>query len=132
MIYYKDNAFVESQSPHSLGLRNNMTIPNPGFDQNQLMINEKKFWGAGLQGLSFDGTGLFGTGLFSGDISTWGIGELIALGVGYYILYSLFYTTKSGAKAVHGATIGKVSEARSQAKMKALKRRKLEQELQEL
>jgi len=72
MIYNKDNRFRETDSPHSLGLENAMTIPSPGFDSNPLMINQKSFWGRGISGLSFDGTGLFGTGLFSGDISTYG------------------------------------------------------------
>ncbi len=51
MISYVDNRFGVSTSPHSLGLRNNMTIPNPGWDQNPLLITEKSFWGRGMQGL---------------------------------------------------------------------------------
>lgn len=94
MIYPKDNRFVESKSPHSLALSHAMTVPSPGFDSNPLMINQKEFWGAGMSGLSFDGTGLFGTGLFSGDISTWGIPEMVAGLVGVYALYSMMYQGK--------------------------------------
>jgi hypothetical protein len=98
MLYSKDNRFIESSSPHSLGLKNNLTIPNPGWDQNPLLINEKKYWGAtdnaGLSGLTFDGTGLFGTGLFSGDVSTWGVPEIIASGFGAYAVYSMFFQAK--------------------------------------
>lgn len=94
MIVPADNRFGESQSPHSLGLRNNMTIPNPGFDGNPLLINEKKFWGAGMQGLSFDGSGLLGTGLFSGDWTTWGWAELIAGAIGAYAIYAMVHQTK--------------------------------------
>lgn len=94
MIYPKDNNFVETSSPHSLGLKNALTIPNPGWDQNPLLINEKKFWGAGMSGLSFDGSGLFGTGLFSGDVSTWGFGEIIAGMFGIYAIYSMFHQGK--------------------------------------
>jgi hypothetical protein len=97
-----DNRFLESSSPHSLGLKNNMTIPNPGFDSNPLLINQKRFWGAGMQGcgncgmggLSFDGTGFLGTGLFSGDISTWGIAEGLASMIGVYAVYSMFHQAK--------------------------------------
>jgi hypothetical protein len=66
MLYSKDNRFIESSSPHSLGLQNNMTIPNPGWDQNPLLINEKKYWGAtnnaGLSGLSMSNAGLYWNG----------------------------------------------------------------------
>jgi hypothetical protein len=95
MIYSKNNKFVESGSPHSLGLQNALTVPNPGFDTNNLMVNEKRFWGAGLQGLTMDGTGLFGTGLFSGglDLTTYGPGEWACVVLGGYMLYSMFHTT---------------------------------------
>ena len=102
-----DNQFVESSSPHSLGLKNNMTVPSPGFDSNALMINEKKYWGAsqsnGLRGLSFDGTGLFGTGLFSGDISTWGIAEIVAGVVGAYAIYAMFFQAKQTKYRLEGS-----------------------------
>lgn len=94
MIYNKDNKFGESTSPHSLGLRNNMTIPNPGWDQNTHMIYEKRFWGAGMSGLSFDGTGLLGTGLFSGDYTTWGVGEILFGAIGAYAVYAMFFQAK--------------------------------------
>lgn len=51
MIYFKDNRFGESLSPHSLGLRNNMTIPSPGLDENPLLKLQKEYWGAGMYGL---------------------------------------------------------------------------------
>ena len=94
MIYNKDNNFTESTIPHSLALQNAMTIPNPGFDNNELMINQKRFWGGGLQGLSFDGTGLLGTGLFSGDITTWGTAELVCGLIGVYAIYAMFFQAK--------------------------------------
>jgi hypothetical protein len=86
--------FHESNSPHSLGLQQAMTIPSPGFDQNPLMINQKKYWGGGLRGLSFDGTGFLGTGLFAGDVTTWGWGELLFGAIGIYAIYSMFYQAK--------------------------------------
>jgi len=48
-------------------------------------------------GLTMDGTGLFGTGLFSGglDFSNWTVWEYATLGVGAYVLFSLFHTTKA-------------------------------------
>lgn len=92
MLYSKDNRFAESASPHSLGLRNGMTIPSPGFDQNPLMLNEKRYWGAtsqGFGGLSFDGTGLLGTGLFAGDMTTWNMEWVVLIGLGYLIYTKL-------------------------------------------
>lgn len=86
--------FHESTSPHSLGLQQAMTISTPGFDKNPLMINQKKYWGGGLRGLSFDGTGLLGTGLFSGDFTTWGWSELLFGAIGVYAVYSMFYQAK--------------------------------------
>lgn len=104
LVYGVDNQFVESSSPHSLGLKNNMTIPNPGWDSNALMINEKKYWGAtGLRGLSFDGTGLLGTGLFSGDISTWGVSEIIFGVLGAYAVYAMFFQAKQTKYRLEGS-----------------------------
>lgn len=56
----------------------------------------------GLSGLSMDGTGLMGTGLFAGgtDLSTWGAGEYVTVGIGAYALYSLFSTGKRHAGTV--------------------------------
>ena len=53
--------------------------------------------GCGMGALTMDGTGLFGSGLFSSafDISTWGIGEYMALAFGAYMLYSVVGTTKA-------------------------------------
>jgi len=115
MLTYADNNFRESTSPHSLGLANNMTIPNPGWDSNSLMINEKKFWGAGLQGgcpgmgcmgmrgLTFDGTGLLGTGVFSGDISTWGVTEIVFGAIGLYAVYAMFFQAKQTKYRLEGS-----------------------------
>lgn len=124
MIYTKDNLFVESQSPHSLGLQNAMTIPNPGWDQNTNLINEKKYWGAnnstGLRGLSFDGTGLFGTGLFSGDMSTWGIAELVVGAIGAYAVYAMFFQAKQTKYRLEAGArrrrVGRASKLRARAK----------------
>jgi hypothetical protein len=96
-----NNAFVESQSPHSMGLQNALTIPNPGFDQNPLMANDKLWAGqndgfsrGGLRGLTFDGTGLLGTGLFASmDPTTWGAEWFVVL-FGVWMLFSTFHTTK--------------------------------------
>ena len=89
-----NNAFVESQSPHSMGLQNALTIPNPGFDQNPLMANDKLwagqndgFSGGGLRGFTCDGSGLFGTGLFSSNVAEWGWPEWLIVG---YLLYLAF------------------------------------------
>lgn len=130
MLYPKDNLFLETSSPHSLGLKNNMTIATPGFDSNPLMINQKKDWGAGnnntvkagLQGLTFDGTGLLGTGLFSGDITTWGMPEILAGAVGAYALYSMVHQTKqTGYRLEQGARKRRVSKAsRLRQKAKSL------------
>jgi hypothetical protein len=97
-----DNLFTISVSPHSIGLQNNMTVPNPGWDQNKLIKTTKNNLAAGLQGcgncgmggLSFDGTGFLGTGLFSGDVTTWGVAEAIAGMIGMYAVYSMFYQAK--------------------------------------
>lgn len=101
MIYYKNNVFAESSSPHSLGLQNNLTIPNAGLDTMANLANDKLWSGpspqtslSGFGGLTFDGTGLLGTGLFSGDISTWGVAELVAGLIGVYAVYSMFHQTK--------------------------------------
>ena|ERR1700690_1485983 len=86
--------FTESQSPHSIGLQQALTTPSPGFDQNPFVISQKRLMSRGLQGLSFDGTGLFGTGLFSGDWTTWGVAELICTAIGVYAIYSMVHQTK--------------------------------------
>ena len=56
----------------------------------------------GMSGLTMDGTGLLGTGLFSGgmDLSTWGAGEAITVGLGLYVLYAVFATGRSHAARV--------------------------------
>jgi len=94
MIVPADNRFGISPITHSLGLRNNMTIPNPGFDSNPLLMEEKRWWGRGLQGINFDGSGLFGTGLFSGDWTTWGWEEALFGAIGVYAVYSMIFQAK--------------------------------------
>ena len=95
MIVNFDNRFGESKSPHSMGLRNSMTIANPGLDS-MANVGRDKLWSgtAGMGGLTFDGTGFLGTGLFSGDMSTWGWGELIFGVIGVYAVYSMFFQAK--------------------------------------
>jgi hypothetical protein len=100
-----NNTFVISSSPHSLGLQNNITVPSTWGDSNPLIALEKAALASGVQGagitkpfgmgtLAFDGTGLFGTGLFSGDVTTWGMPELVAGLFGMYALYSSFHQAK--------------------------------------
>ncbi len=122
MLAPANNLFIESASPHSLGLKNNMTIPSPGFDQNPLMIEQKRFWGAGLRGLTFDGTGFLGTGLFSGDITTWGVSEMVFGLVGMYAFYSMFFQAKQTKYRLEmGASRRRKSKAASlRAKAKRL------------
>lgn len=103
MIAIAPSNFDISTSPHSISLQDNITIPTPWADSNYFIKTEKRFLAngmqglkgiAGLQGLTFDGTGLLGTGLFSGDFSTWGISELLAGVVGIYAAYSMFHQGK--------------------------------------
>ena len=89
MLYLKDNRFGISSSPHSMGLRNNLTIPNPGWDTNPLLISEKDTWSRGFSGL-LDGTGILGTGLFAGDSSQWGGGEWATIALaGWWLIKHL-------------------------------------------
>lgn len=125
MIANVDNRFGVSTSPHSLGLRNNMTIPNPGWDSNSLLITEKSFWGRGMQGisgLSFDGSGFLGTGLFAGDYTTWGVGEIIFGVIGAYAVYTMFFHARgTKQRLVEGAGRRRKSRASSlRAKAKRL------------
>ena len=95
MIYSKDNNFRESTITHSLSLQNAMQVPAPIWDENILMRQAKSGVGrGGMSGLSFDGTGFLGTGLFSGDMSTWGIGEIVFGVVGIYAIYAMFFQVK--------------------------------------
>jgi hypothetical protein len=82
MLYSKDNRFGISTSPHSMGLRNNLTIPGPGWDTNPLILGEKATWSKGFSGLTMDGTGILGTGLFGGDSSSWSGAEWLSIAVG--------------------------------------------------
>ena len=123
MIYNKDNRFGESTLAHSLALRNDITTPAPGYDTNPLMMLQKKNWGAGmygLGGLSFDGTGLLGTGLFSGDISTWGISELVFGLIGAYAVYAMFFQVKQTKYRMEGSArrrrVGRAKRLRDKAK----------------
>ena len=58
--------------------------------------------GSGMGALTMDGTGLFGSGLFASpfDVSTWGFGEYMALGLGAYLLYAVVSTTKAETRRV--------------------------------
>lgn len=49
MYVAADNSFQISPSPHSLGLKNAVTIPSV-WDSNPILINQKKFFAAGLSG----------------------------------------------------------------------------------
>ena len=53
--------------------------------------------GCGMGALTMDGTGLFGSGLFADpfNVSTWGVGEYMALAFGAYLLYAVVGTTKA-------------------------------------
>ena len=116
--------FLESTSPHSMGLQKALTITSPGFDQNPIMggpfRRNKSF---GLGGLSFDGTGLLGTGLFSGDMTTWGWSELVFGLIGTYAIYTMFIQTKqvkarvsTGLKTrARGRRVSKAARLRRQA-----------------
>ena len=74
------------------------------------------FWGRGMGGLTFDGTGLLGTGLFSGglDLSTWTWAEYLATAVGIYVVYSVLSTTSRHARSVAGIP-GNISARRAAA-----------------
>ena len=60
---------------------------------------------AGMGALTMDGSGLFGTGVFGtgvtlADFSTWGAGEIGAVAVGLFVLFSVVSSTKRGAESV--------------------------------
>jgi len=120
MLVGHDNRLGLSTSPHSLSNVNSLTVP--GWGDNNYFIKNQKAWngagfqgipgmgsgvgkcassgctgkccGGGMNGLSFDGTGFLGTGLFSGDISSWGFGEIIFGLIGAYAIYSMFFQAK--------------------------------------
>lgn len=97
MIAPSNNKFVESESPHSMGLFNDMTVPSAGLDSMANLAKDKLWSGSpvpGMSGLSFDGSGFLGTGLFSGDISNWGIPEVIGGLIGVYAVYSMIFQGK--------------------------------------
>ena len=59
----------------------------------------------GMGALTMDGSGLFGTGVFGtgvtlADFSTWGAGEIGAVAVALFLLFSVVGTTKRGAEKV--------------------------------
>lgn len=59
--------------------------------------------GMGCKGMGgmFDSSGLLGTGLFvSSDVSTWGVGEGVAVALGLFVVYSVFSTTSRGVSKV--------------------------------
>jgi hypothetical protein len=122
MLVFTDNRFRESNSPHSMALQNAMTIPNPGLDSMRGTSADKLYnTYNGMKGLSFDGTGLLGTGLFSGDISTWGFGELLLGLVAAYAIYSMFYQTKQTKyrleQGAHRRRKSRAASYRAKAKM---------------
>jgi hypothetical protein len=112
MLYLKDNRFGISDSPHSMGLRNNLTIPGPGWDTNPLILSEKATWSRGFSGLSMDGTGLFGTGLFAGDSSQWGTGELVFGAIGFWMVSILFSQTKKDISSVKRGLVRSAQDRR--------------------
>ena len=59
---------------------------------------------SGVGALTMDGSGLFGTGLFASglDLSQWGTPEIIAAAFGFFVVYSVFSTTKRGYKKASG------------------------------
>lgn len=115
LIYGVDNDFTESSSPHSIGLKNNLTIPNPGWDTNPLMINQKRYWGASALGCC-KGMGLFETL----DPTQWGIGEIAVLVIGSYALYSMVSTTRRGVRQA-GPTLAAAAGRRRKAKAARLR-----------
>jgi hypothetical protein len=79
---------------------------------------------AGMGGLTMDGSGLFGTGLFSSsDLASWGTGELIAVGFGLFVLYSVFSTTSRAASKVRRKVkyVAATGKRRRQAKAASLR-----------
>jgi hypothetical protein len=57
----------------------------------------------GMSGLTMDGSGLFGTGIFGTgvsvtDFSTWTWAEYVTVFFGFYLVYSLFFTTRHAAQ----------------------------------
>lgn len=66
----------------------------------------------GMNGLSFDGSGLFGTGIFGTgvsltDFSTWSAFEIGTLAIGAWVLYSVAFTTRHTARRA-SARAGKI------------------------
>src|ERR1035437_3775136 len=126
MIYSKDNNFKESTITHSLSLQNAMQVPAPIWDENQLMKLTKAGVGrGGMGGLSFDGTGFLGTGLFSGDMATWGIGEIIFGLVGAYAVYAMFFQVK---QTKYRMEIGAGRRRKSKAASYRAKAKRLEEQ----
>jgi hypothetical protein len=69
-----------------------------------------------------NGLGRMGMGLFdSTDFSTWGIGEYAAIGLGLYLLYSLFSDTK--------AVAGSVKKRYRRSQSASRRKKQLQQEL---
>jgi hypothetical protein len=78
---------------------------------------------AGMGGL-FDGTGFLGTGLFeSSDISTWSTGEIVAIALGFFVVYSVFSTTSRGVSTVSRKVkyVAATGERRRQSKAARLR-----------
>jgi hypothetical protein len=72
----------------------------------------------------FDGTGFLGTGLFeSSDISTWSTGEIVAIALGFFVVYSVFSTTSRGVSTVSRKVkyVAATGERRRQSKAARLR-----------
>lgn len=90
MIAQFNQNWHESTSPHSLALANAISTPS-GQDQNPLLIYQKAFWGAGMQGCSggCEGMGILGTPYFDGPWKDWGIIEWALVGAGALLLLNM-------------------------------------------
>ena len=53
-----------------------------------------------MDGTGLFGTGIFGTGVTLTDFSTWGAGEIGAVAVGLFVLFSVVSSTQRGAESV--------------------------------
>jgi hypothetical protein len=135
MLTPSDTKLEMSTSVHSLSNINAITIPggqdsSPNWQRNKNWVGVgvqglgcpylcNQAWG-GMSGLTFDGTGLFGSGLFSGDISTWGISEMVAGVIGVYAIYSMVHQGKQTKYRFEGVRrkqrVSKAAKLRAKAK----------------
>ena len=92
-----DNRFIESNSPHSIGLKNNVTVPSPGFDQNPLIRNQKKFWGGNAAlGTLEDWQTFF-------DLRTWDQQDWLIAGIATFMIYSVLHSGAHLGRRAHSA-----------------------------